>query len=85
MWSPVRTALEAHDDPQVVANGYLPRIETAEGVDLAVVANPVRFNETAAKPRAAAPAHGQHTEEVLLDAGFDWDELARLKESRAIT
>jgi crotonobetainyl-CoA:carnitine CoA-transferase CaiB-like acyl-CoA transferase len=85
VWSPVRTALETHDDPQVIANGYLPRIETAEGVELAVVASPVRFDETAAQPRAAAPTHGQHTEEVLLDAGFEWDELARLKESGAIT
>jgi crotonobetainyl-CoA:carnitine CoA-transferase CaiB-like acyl-CoA transferase len=85
VWSPVQTALETHDDAQVVANGYLPKIATAEGVELAVVANPVRFNETAARPRAAAPTHGQHTEEVLLDAGFDWDDLARLKESGAIT
>jgi crotonobetainyl-CoA:carnitine CoA-transferase CaiB-like acyl-CoA transferase len=85
VWSPVRTALEAHDDPQVVANGYLPKIETAEGVELAVVANPVRFNEVAARPRAAAPTHGQHTEEVLLDAGLAWDELEQLKDSGAIT
>jgi crotonobetainyl-CoA:carnitine CoA-transferase CaiB-like acyl-CoA transferase len=80
----VRTPLEVHSDPQVIANGYLPTIETPEGVQLAVAANPVRFNETAAQPRAAAPTHGQHTEEVLLDAGLDWDELAQLKESGAI-
>lgn len=85
VWSPVRTALEAHDDSQAIANGYLPKIQTAEQVELAVVANPVRFDEIAAQPRSAAPAHGQHTEEVLLDAGFDWDELSRLKESGAIT
>lgn len=85
VWSPVRTALEAHADPQVTANGYLPKIQTAEGVELAVVANPVRFNETAARPRAAAPTHGQHTEEVLLDAGLEWDELEKLKDSGAIT
>ncbi|NDJ87956.1 CoA transferase [Mycolicibacter senuensis] len=85
VWSPVRTALETHADPQVLANGYLPTIVTAEGVELAVVANPVRFDETAANPRGAAPAHGQHTEEVLLGVGFDWDDLARLKEGGAIT
>jgi crotonobetainyl-CoA:carnitine CoA-transferase CaiB-like acyl-CoA transferase len=85
VWSPVQTALEIHDDAQVVANGYLPKIATAEGVELAVVANPVRFNEIAARPRAAAPAHGQHTEEVLLGAGLDWNDLARLKDSGTIT
>ena len=85
VWSPVHTALEAHDDPQVIANGYLPTVDTAEGVTLAVAANPVRFNETAAVPRAGAPTHGQHTEEVLLEAGLDWDVLERLKRSDAIT
>lgn len=85
VWSPVRTALETHADPQVLANGYLPKIHTAEGVELAVAANPVRFNETAARPRHAAPTHGQHTEEVLLDAGLDWPDLIALKESGAIT
>ena len=85
VWAPVRTALEVHEDPQVIANGYLPTIETAEGVALAVAANPVRFNETAARPRSAAPTHGQHTEEVLIDAGLDWDNVIRLKELGAIT
>lgn len=85
VWSPVRTALEAHSDPQVIANGYLPTVETAEGVTLALAANPVRFNDIAAKPRSSAPAHGQHTEEVLIDAGLDWDELVALKDSGAIT
>jgi crotonobetainyl-CoA:carnitine CoA-transferase CaiB-like acyl-CoA transferase len=80
VWSPVRTALEAHDDAQVAANGYLPTIQTAEGLEMAVVANPVRFNEIAAQPRAGAPTHGQHTEDVLLEAGLDWGDLARLKD-----
>jgi crotonobetainyl-CoA:carnitine CoA-transferase CaiB-like acyl-CoA transferase len=85
VWSPVRTALETHSDPQVIANGYLPTIDTAEGVPLAVAANPVRFNEIAVAPRSSAPATGQHTEEVLLETGLDWDELVKLKESGAIT
>ena len=85
VWAPVRTALEVHEDPQVIANGYLPTIETAEGVALAVAANPVRFNETASRPRSAAPTHGQHTEEVLIDAGLDWDDVIRLKELGAVT
>jgi formyl-CoA transferase len=31
--------------------------------------------------RGPAPEVGQHTEEVLLDFGMDWDEIARLRES----
>jgi crotonobetainyl-CoA:carnitine CoA-transferase CaiB-like acyl-CoA transferase len=31
-----------------------------------------------------APEHGEHTEQVLLDAGFDWEAITAMKESRAI-
>jgi crotonobetainyl-CoA:carnitine CoA-transferase CaiB-like acyl-CoA transferase len=31
-----------------------------------------------------APEHGQHTEEVLLELGLTWDDLAAHKESGAI-
>ena len=31
-----------------------------------------------------APEHGQHTEEVLLEHGYSWDEIAALKEQGAI-
>jgi crotonobetainyl-CoA:carnitine CoA-transferase CaiB-like acyl-CoA transferase len=31
-----------------------------------------------------APEHGEHTEQVLLDAGFDWEAIAAMKESGAI-
>ena len=31
-----------------------------------------------------APELGQHTEEVLLEAGFTWDEIAALRDAAAI-
>ena len=34
--------------------------------------------------RLAAPELGQHTEEVLLEAGFEWEEIAALRETGAI-
>jgi crotonobetainyl-CoA:carnitine CoA-transferase CaiB-like acyl-CoA transferase len=30
------------------------------------------------------PEPGEHTEEVLLDLGYDWDTIASLKESGVI-
>lgn len=32
----------------------------------------------------ATPAHGQQTEELLLDLGYSWDEIADLKRLGAI-
>ncbi|MFX4286988.1 CaiB/BaiF CoA transferase family protein [Janibacter sp. G349] len=84
VWSPLQTPLEVHDDPMVAANGYLSVVETTSGRSLALVANPVQFDEQPAQP-TGAPEHGQHTEEILLDHGYDWDDLVGLKERGVIT
>ena len=46
VWAPMQTVREVHDDPQSVANGYLPSVASAEGVEFTLVANPVQFDET---------------------------------------
>jgi crotonobetainyl-CoA:carnitine CoA-transferase CaiB-like acyl-CoA transferase len=83
VWAPMQTAREIHDDTQVIANGYLPTVASDDGSPVALVANPVQFDETPPVLRRA-PEHGQHTEEVLLEVGVTWDELADHKESGAI-
>jgi crotonobetainyl-CoA:carnitine CoA-transferase CaiB-like acyl-CoA transferase len=83
VWAPMQTAREVHDDPQVVANGYLPRLRSPEGTEFALVANPVQFDEAPPTLRPA-PEHGQHTEDVLLEAGLTWEEIGENKESGAI-
>ena len=35
-------------------------------------------------PAARAPELGEHTEEVLLEAGYDWAGIEALRESGAI-
>jgi len=32
----------------------------------------------------AAPEPGQHTEEILLEMGYNWDEISQLKDDGAI-
>jgi crotonobetainyl-CoA:carnitine CoA-transferase CaiB-like acyl-CoA transferase len=82
-WSPFQTLGELYEDPQVIANGYLPTMEGPDGTDVALVASPAQFDEVAVEVERA-PEHGEHTELVLLDAGYDWDQLTALKESGAI-
>ena len=82
-WAPVQMASELVDDPMVGANGYLARVERGDGQSYDLVANPVQMDETA-DALQAAPEHGQHTEEILLELGFDWDAIIAHKESGAI-
>jgi len=45
---------------------------------------PVNFSETPGSVRTAAPELGQHTEEVLLELGYTWEEMGQLREEEII-
>jgi crotonobetainyl-CoA:carnitine CoA-transferase CaiB-like acyl-CoA transferase len=83
VWAPVQTALELHDDPQTLANGYISQVERDDGVTFPLVTNPVQFDEQQVT-LTAAPEHGQHTEEILLELGYSWEDIIAHKESGAI-
>lgn len=83
VWAPVQTALELHDDPQVRPNGYIVDVEREDGVSFPLVANPVMFDEETYSLKAA-PEHGQHTEEILLEMGCSWEDIIDYKEKGAV-
>ena len=78
-----RSAIELHDDPQAIANGYLPRLTTPRASTSPSWPRPVQFDQVSPELRTA-PEHGQHTEEILLGRGMDWERLAALKEDGSI-
>jgi crotonobetainyl-CoA:carnitine CoA-transferase CaiB-like acyl-CoA transferase len=82
-WVPVQAPHELVDDPQVVANGYLGRVDLASGETAPMVASPAQFDGRRNEPRRG-PEHGEHTEAVLLDLDFTWDEITDLKKRRVI-
>jgi crotonobetainyl-CoA:carnitine CoA-transferase CaiB-like acyl-CoA transferase len=48
-----------------------------------MVASPAQFDGRRNEPRRG-PEHGEHTEAVLLDLDFTWEEITALKERRVI-
>lgn len=85
-FAPVRDHADVVADQSVWENGYLARVDdpSAPGSQISVVGTPVRFSETPAVPGALAPELGQHTEEVLLEVGYSWEEIAELLAAGAI-
>lgn len=71
-------------DPQVAANAMLTTYSHPTHGELPIVAPVVNLSATPGSIRAAAPEYGQHTEEVLLESGFTWEELVTLREQGAI-
>jgi crotonobetainyl-CoA:carnitine CoA-transferase CaiB-like acyl-CoA transferase len=82
-WSVLQTANELCDDPAAVANGYIPTITAMSGGLYPMPTNPVQFDEQQVVP-TGAPEHGQHTEEVLIDVGIQWDRIESLKQEGAV-
>jgi crotonobetainyl-CoA:carnitine CoA-transferase CaiB-like acyl-CoA transferase len=52
---------------------------TPEGITVGLVTQPVRLNRTPASVATTAPAWGQHTEEVMAEAGYGPGEIEELK------
>lgn len=83
-WAPVQHAHETVDDPQVRAGGGFVVVPNEGGEPVEMVASPVDFAGTPWTPRSMPPEFAQHTEEVLLELGHDWDRIIELKELGAI-
>jgi crotonobetainyl-CoA:carnitine CoA-transferase CaiB-like acyl-CoA transferase len=87
IWAPVRTDAEVLLDPQAEAIGAFATVDHPNIPGCRVVNSPVEFTEISGNnPRnhRAAPELGQHTEEVALEAGLSWEEIARLKETGSL-
>lgn len=84
VWSVAATFEEVCANPQVHANGYLPTVVGNDGRQFRLVAPPYQFDGVPAAPAGPAPELGQHTEEVLLEAGLDWDEISALRDRGAL-
>jgi crotonobetainyl-CoA:carnitine CoA-transferase CaiB-like acyl-CoA transferase len=79
-----QTVSEITRDPQAVKNGFFVKLDHPNAGEIRLVASPVKFSETEAKVQGPAPEVGQHTEEILLEAGYGWDDITRLKDEGAI-
>jgi CoA:oxalate CoA-transferase len=72
------------EHPQFWANDYFQEIEHAQLGPMRVPGPPVHMSATPPRITGGGPELGMHTEEVLLAAGYDWDEITKLREAGAI-
>jgi crotonobetainyl-CoA:carnitine CoA-transferase CaiB-like acyl-CoA transferase len=82
--APINTMLEASNDPDVVANGYVAEVEYPKhGKRLKVHGSPWQFSETPARI-GIAPELGEHNGEVLASLGYSEAEIADLRQRKVI-
>ena len=82
--APINTLLEASNDADVLANGYISEMNYPEyGKTVKVHGSPWHFSETPAKI-GVAPKLGEHNAEILKALGYDEAEIAGLEERKVI-
>lgn len=84
IWALAQHLDEVIVDPQVRANHYIVEIDHPNFGRMETIDTPIRFGESQVGVRGPAPELGQHTEEVLLEHGYSWEEIGRLRDSGAI-
>ena len=84
-FAPVRDHAAVVADAGVRANGYIAPVGDPDGSDSTlVVRTPVRFSGDTAPAGSHLPELGEHTEEVLLEAGYSWEEITALSAEGAV-
>lgn len=84
IWGKAQTIDEIVEDKQAWENEFLVEIDHPTVGKITLVNSPGKFSKTPGRISAHAPLLGQHTEEVLLEMGYSWDDLTKLKNESAI-
>jgi alpha-methylacyl-CoA racemase len=83
MIEPVLDLDEALDSELVREREMVVEMEQPEIGPVRQLGVPVKMSRTPGRPDRAAPAFGEHTDEVLGEAGYSEEEIAAMKESGA--
>ncbi|MXW48619.1 MAG: CoA transferase [Gammaproteobacteria bacterium] len=78
IWGPVLGLHEVVDDPHADAIGLFPELQHPELGTYRTVNAPMRFNSADVRPRGPAPTVGEHTEQILREAGLSQPEIQAL-------
>lgn len=82
--SPINSLAQLLAHPHTAASGMVLDYEHPAGGALKGIAQPVRFDGKPVKPGLPPPLLGQDTDAVLAEIGLSQDEIAALRDLRAV-
>lgn len=80
----INNLAQVFEHPQVQSRGMQIELPHPQAGTVPMVANPIKMSGTPLQYHSAPPLLGQHTHEVLAEAGFSDAEIAQLKTSGTI-
>lgn len=81
---PIHTMDRVFDHPQVLARDMVVQVNHPEAGMVKLVGSPIKLSRTKAKIERHPPIAGEHTSEILQQAGFSLEEITQLKENNII-
>jgi formyl-CoA transferase len=75
---PINNYAETFADPQILSREMLVQVDHPALGTLKMPGSPIKMSETPTSTRRRAPMLGEHTREVLLEAGFSDEEIRAL-------
>ena len=84
IYTPVQSASEIFEDEQALANDYIIPVDHPVWGRIKMLGFPWTFHETPASVKREAPELGQHTEAILLELDYSWEDIAGLKSEEVI-
>jgi formyl-CoA transferase len=81
---PINDYAQVFADPQVVARDMVVEVDHPTLGHLRALGSPLKLSATPVGVRRRAPLLGEHTDEILAEAGLSEGEIATLRQSGAI-
>jgi len=81
---PVLDVVQMHKDPQALAREMVTEVEHPKAGCVKTLGSPVKFHGTPGGVERAAPMLGQHSWEVLLEAGYESAAIQAMVDSGVV-
>ena len=82
--APVKTVLEFMDDPAVRHHDMVHEYDHPDVGRLRLMGQPIVFTDTPTRDPGPPPLLGQHTDEVLEEAGYDATTINELRAKKVV-
>lgn len=83
-YAPVNDYADIEDDSQLEANGSILTFEHPRAGTVRLLSHPIRYDEETPALRRIPPRLGEHTEEVLSEAGYGAEAISNLVEAGVV-
>ncbi|HET9704811.1 MAG TPA: CoA transferase [Vicinamibacterales bacterium] len=81
---PILDYEDALTTPQAIAREMTVDVDHPTLGRLRTLGTPIKMSDTPLNPKRRAPMLGEHTDEILADAGYSHDEIEQLRQSGAV-